>query len=102
MPTCFKFGGYSVYFWSNEDGEPIHVHVSKGKPSEYATKIWLTRKGGLVLERNTSRIPDNDLSRIQEAIILNRKMIVSQWYERFGYVNYIDSNGSSQQLNIGH
>lgn len=73
MPTCFKFGGYSVYFWSNED-----------------------------VERNTTRIPDNDLSRIQEAIILNRKMIVSQWYERFGYINFIDSSVSSQQLNIDH
>ena len=27
------------------DGEPIHVHVSKGKPSPNATKIWLTRAG---------------------------------------------------------
>ncbi|MDD7740505.1 MAG: DUF4160 domain-containing protein [Fusicatenibacter sp.] len=25
--------GYTVYFWSNENGEPIHVHVSKGKPT---------------------------------------------------------------------
>lgn len=25
--------GYTVYFWSNENDEPIHVHVAKGKPT---------------------------------------------------------------------
>ena len=25
--------GYIVYFWSNEEGELIHVHVSKGRPT---------------------------------------------------------------------
>ena len=38
--------GYSVYFWSNENNEPIHVHVAKGKPTPNATKIWLTKSGG--------------------------------------------------------
>lgn len=31
--------GYIVYFWSNEEGEPIHVHVSKGRPTPNATKF---------------------------------------------------------------
>jgi hypothetical protein len=32
MPkTLLDFMGYKFYFWSREDGEPIHVHVSKGK-----------------------------------------------------------------------
>lgn len=26
--------------------EPIHVHVSKGKPVANSTKIWLTKSGG--------------------------------------------------------
>ena len=26
--------GYIVYFWSNEEGELIHVHVSKGRPTD--------------------------------------------------------------------
>lgn len=40
MPQIFKVGGYLVYFWTNESNplEPIHVHVSAGKPSPNATK----------------------------------------------------------------
>ena len=30
LPKLFTVSGYTVYFWSNENGEPIHVHVSKG------------------------------------------------------------------------
>ena len=33
MPKLFTVSGYIVYFWSNEEGEPIHVHVSKGRLS---------------------------------------------------------------------
>lgn len=29
MPSLFMVSGYKVYFWSNENGEPIHVHVQK-------------------------------------------------------------------------
>lgn len=41
MPKLFIVSGYIVYFWSNEEGEPIHVHVSKGKPTPNATKNLL-------------------------------------------------------------
>lgn len=49
MPNLFTVSGYKIYFWSNEDGEPIHVHISKGKPFPNSTKIWLTKKGGCIL-----------------------------------------------------
>jgi 2,4-dienoyl-CoA reductase-like NADH-dependent reductase (Old Yellow Enzyme family) len=49
-----------VYFWSNENYEPIHVHVSKGKPFQNATKIWLTRDGGCILASNGSNIPSKE------------------------------------------
>ena len=31
MPQIFKFGGYIIFFWSNENKptEPIHVHIAK-------------------------------------------------------------------------
>lgn len=45
LPKLFMVSGYTVYFWSNENDEPIHVHVAKGKPTPNATKIWLTRSG---------------------------------------------------------
>ena len=41
MPNIFSTLGYHIYFWSNENDEPIHVHVSKGRPNAHATKFGL-------------------------------------------------------------
>ena len=40
MPQVFKIGSYWVYFWTNENRplEPVHVHISEGKPVQNATK----------------------------------------------------------------
>ena len=37
----YKLLGYTIYFWSGDAGEPVHVHVCKGRPTENATKIWV-------------------------------------------------------------
>ncbi len=68
MPKLFMVSGYTVYFWSNENGEPIHVHVSKGKPTPNATKIWLTKSGGCILASNGSKISDKELNELMEFI----------------------------------
>lgn len=52
LPNIFEVSGYKVFFWSNENDEPIHIHVCKGKPSKNATKIWLTRAGGAIVANN--------------------------------------------------
>ena len=43
LPNIFELYGYKVYFWSNENNEPVHVHISKGSPQGNATKVWLTK-----------------------------------------------------------
>ena len=47
MPQIFRMGEYWIYFWANENKplEPIHVHIAKGRPSENATKVWITSTG---------------------------------------------------------
>ena len=30
MPTVLRWNGYRFYFFSNERGEPAHMHVDKG------------------------------------------------------------------------
>ena len=47
MPQIFRIGPYSIYFWSNESDplEPIHVHISEGRATSNATKIWITSTG---------------------------------------------------------
>ena len=68
MPKLFTVSGYIVYFWSNEEGELIHVHVSKGRPTPNATKIWLTRTGGCIVASNGSQIASKELNEFMEFI----------------------------------
>lgn len=57
MPSVFTVSGYKVFFWSNENGEPIHVHIAKGKPTPNAAKVWIAKSGGCILANNGSNIP---------------------------------------------
>ena len=47
MPVYLRTGGYKIYFWSNENEEPIHFHATKGNPSKDDTKIWALSNGSL-------------------------------------------------------
>ena len=71
-----------VYFWSNENDEPIHVHVCKGSPQKDATKVWITEDGP-VLEHNKSKIPKKDLKRILAWIAMNDELIIKKWQFHF-------------------
>ncbi len=59
--------------------EPVHVHISKGKPSPNSTKVWLTKAGGCILGHNKSRIPEKDLKYIMGIITSNYFFILDQW-----------------------
>lgn len=83
MPKVLVFGAYIIFFWIGENGEPVHVHVAEKRPSENATKIWLTSSGGCLLAHNRSKIPDRDLSNILELISLNHGYICDKWREVF-------------------
>ncbi len=52
MPQIFKFGPYTIFFWSNEGEplEPIHIHVSYKIATPNSTKIWITKSGKCLLE----------------------------------------------------
>ncbi len=90
MPQIFKIGSYRVYFWTNEGKplEPIHVHVSLGKPSANSTKIWITKAGKCLLCNNNSQIPAKTLRNIMRMIELRNVQIVESWYRYFGTINY--------------
>jgi len=38
MPTVLRWGSYRAFFYSNEQGEPAHVHVRAGSKE---AKFWL-------------------------------------------------------------
>ncbi|MBM6784630.1 DUF4160 domain-containing protein [Collinsella tanakaei] len=83
MPRLFLFQGFAIFFWTGENGEPIHVHVAKGRPSPNATKIWLTRNGGCVLASNGSRLTKRELADVMDFIMVNYGYICRRWREYF-------------------
>lgn len=88
MPNIFTVFGYKIYFWSNENGEPVHVHICKGKPTANATKYWLTSAGGTLQANNNSRIPKNDLVKLERFIEANHHFICQKWLSYFGYLTF--------------
>ena len=83
MPSIFESNGYKIYFWSNENDEPIHVHLSKGSLVANSTKIWLTKSGGCILANNNSKIPKNDLNKLIDIISKHYFLILSKWKEYY-------------------
>lgn len=83
VPSLFRIGGYPVFFWSNENGEPIHVLIIKGKPLPNSTRVWLTSSGQCILENNASKIPGNDLKKLLDIISAQYFLICAKWKEHF-------------------
>lgn len=83
MPSLFTVGGYRFFFWSNEEGEPIHVHLSKGAPSPNATKLWLTKSGGCVVAHNKGQIPEKDLRELVRIAAAQHDLICESWKKYF-------------------
>ena len=89
MPNLFTVSGYKIYFWANENGEAIHVHLSKGKPTAGSTKLWLTKNGGCIVAHNGSRIPEKELRELMEFISAQFFYICSEW-KKFFLVDHIE------------
>lgn len=90
MPITLRIGRYVIFFWLNENQplEPIHVHVSEGKPQPNSTKLWITSAGKVIVSNNNARIPDKMLRRIIRAIETNSDEIIGAWIDRFGEIKY--------------
>ena len=78
-----------MYFWSNENNEPIHVHISKGKPVSNSTKVWITKNGGCIIANNESNIPNKELNYLLEIISAQYFLIASKWKEHFNTDNIV-------------
>lgn len=83
MPRLSLFQGFAFFFWTAENGEPVHVYVAKGKPSSGATKIWLTRNGGCALANNGSRLTKRELANVMDFVMANHTDICKRWRDYF-------------------
>ena len=88
--TYIRIGSYIVYFWSNENDplEPVHVHITEGRASANATKVWLTSSGKTLLCNNNSQIAKRELRKIMRIIEANSREIMDKWYSQFGELRF--------------
>ncbi len=90
MPKIMIISGYQISIWSNGNNEPIHVHISKRKPTANSTKLWLSKSGTFVVAHNKSRISEKDLKNILVTLNANINIIVDFWKGFHGYEKYFD------------
>ena len=77
MPTVFTINGYRFFFFSNENREPLHVHIEK---AEKHAKYWLEP---VALAENYL-FNSTELSKIEIIIQKHLLKIKEDWH---GYFN---------------
>lgn len=75
-PTVLRSGPYRFFFFSNESGEPAHVHVQRER---MLAKFWLEP---VSLAKSTGFSP-SELRRIQAIVIEHRLALQEAWNEYF-------------------
>jgi hypothetical protein len=76
MPTVLRAGPYRVYFFSNERGEPPHVHVDR---EGLTAKYWLDP---IALARNRG-FAAWELGRIRSILEGHRIRLLEAWHGFF-------------------
>ena len=71
-----RMGPFRFFFYSNEDGEPVHIHVQRDR---MLAKYWLEP----VILASSTRFPPNDLRKIESLVVENRETLLEAWNEHF-------------------
>lgn len=83
--------GYQIYFWSNENGEPVHFHIAKGKRGEHNTKFWVLSDGSVILAKHNGHQSAKDVRKILRALQNDNSVaiqVIHDWKEQFGYIKF--------------
>jgi uncharacterized protein DUF4160 len=77
MPTILIVNGYRFYFYSNENDEPVHIHVEKGEGN---AKYWLEPE---LKEEYSYGFKAKQRKEIKQIISENIEKLITDWYEYF-------------------
>ena len=76
MPTVLILGPYRFFFYSNEYGEPPHIHVERDKA---VAKFWLSPVS-LVKSRGFAA---QELMKLSRLVVQHREKFEERWNEHF-------------------
>ncbi len=77
MPTIHREGGFAFSFFSDEPGQPPHIHIIRGNDG---VKIWLDP---IALARARG-FKDNDIAAIFRIVRANAPAFLDRWHGFFG------------------
>jgi hypothetical protein len=76
MPTLLLINGFRFFFYSNENNEPVHIHIIKG---DAQAKVWLEPVSIVYMNGFNSK----EEKFIMQTIQLNLKQFKNKSYEYF-------------------
>ena len=93
MTTTWRENGFTIFIWSNENDEPIHFHITKGKKTKNCPKFWLTSSGVIIPDENNRYSSSYRRYEIMKIISLTydfdfKSKLINTWQNMFGRVVY--------------
>nr|WP_136250608.1 DUF4160 domain-containing protein [Ningiella ruwaisensis] len=76
MPAVLRLGPYRFFFFSNENGEPPHIHIQRER---MLAKFWLQP----VSLASSTRFPPRELRELEQLVNENRTTLLESWNEYF-------------------
>lgn len=75
MPTILRVNGYRFYWYSREDGEPMHIHIRRDNQK---AKFWIKP----LRVADNEGFAEHELNQIKAIIEENRTAIEEAWNEK--------------------
>jgi hypothetical protein len=76
MPTILRIGSYRFFFYSNEMGEPPHIHIQSERK---LAKFWLEP----VALASSTRFAAHELRKLNRLVEEHRDQLLGAWNEYF-------------------
>ena len=76
MPTILRIGPYRFFFYSNENGEPAHIHIQRER---MLAKFWLKP----VALASSTRFSSQELKKLETMVAENQATLLEAWNEYF-------------------
>jgi hypothetical protein len=76
MPTVIRIGPYRFFFYSNENGEPAHIHIQRDR---MLAKFWLRP----IALAGSTRFSPKELRKLESMVTENKETLLEAWNEFF-------------------
>ena len=76
MPTILRIGPYRFFFFSEESGEPVHVHVIR---EQTEAEFWVCPT---VSVAENDGFAQHELRKILRLVEANKELIENEWIKR--------------------